>query len=104
MNQPRLVHIPMRPNNAVMCLSGKKTATSRPTQYGNVGDFFQVKDGYCEITSVKKMRLGEVAAFHYEEEGCNTTEEFIAEWRQIHPNKGYQPNWIIFFHTFKRRY
>lgn len=102
--QPKLVRIPMRAGNALKCQKGKKTATSRPYPMGAVGDFFQVNDGYYEITTVTKKRLGEVAALYFDKEGFGTTEEFIAEWRQIHPNKGYQPDWIIYYHTFKRKY
>ncbi len=105
---PRLVNIPMRPSNAAQCLAGKKTATSRPTQYGYAGDFFRLyvgnKEAYFEITGVRVISLKEVAEEHYKEEGFDSPDAFKTEWRQIHPYKGYQESWMVYFHTFKRKY
>jgi uncharacterized protein YqfB (UPF0267 family) len=105
---PRIVNIPMRTSNAAKCMQGKKTATSRPFQYGYAGDFFRLfignREMYFELTGVRVITLKEVAEQHFKEEGFNSPDEFKAEWRAIHPNKGYQDNWMVYFHTFKRKY
>ena len=63
-----------------------------------------VGDIYFEVTSVRMIQLEEVAEEHFKEEGFDSPEAFKVEWRLIHPYKGYQPDWMIYYHEFKRKY
>ena len=100
----QLVFIPMRPNNVKSILAGKKTATSRTKIFGWPGDYFMIKDSYYQITRLNKKTLGEIAMNHFKDEGFNSTEEFIAEWEQIHPYKGFDASWEVYYHEFEKKY
>ena len=53
-----------------------------------------------KITSLTRQVLGDIAKYHYKEEGFNTTEEFIELWKRLHPRKGYDPKQIVWYHEF----
>lgn len=98
----KLILVPMRPNNTKQCLAGNKTATTRTFKLGDVGDCFQLGGGHFQITNVTMITLGEVATKHYKDEGFSSTQEFINEWKQIHPIKGYVHSWLVCYHEFRR--
>lgn len=85
---------------------GIKTATTRSKPYGKPGDTFEVNIGTdvhkrYELVSVTQRLLGTVAKRHYDEEGAESTSEFIEVWNDIHPRRKFQPNDIKWFHKFK---
>jgi len=60
----------------------RKRATSRNKRYGNVGLAF-VRDHF------------------YHEEGCDSEDEFIAIWNEIHPRKKFDDEHKVWLHLFK---
>jgi hypothetical protein len=84
-------------------LSGKKTWTSRTRKYGAPGDTFMAFGSTFELVNVMEMRLGVVAWLHHRDEGCNSQEEFVECWKQIHPRKGYVPSQVVWIHQFKKK-
>ncbi len=79
---------------------GQKIATSRTSQFGNVGDTFTAGDRTFEVTSVSRKSLGDVAQNYYFDEGATSPEEFKQVWESIHPG-GFKPGQIVYFHQFR---
>lgn len=82
-------------------LEGRKTATTRPTPYGQTGDTFAAFGMIFRIKTVALIRLGVVAQYHYDQEGCTNSEEFKAIWRRLHPRVGFTENREVWMHTFE---
>jgi len=82
-------------------LSGEKTWTSRTKRYGKVDDTFDAFGETFKILKVECQPLIYVAC-HWKEEGCESFEDFVDLWRQIHPRKGYVPSWLVWLHVFKK--
>lgn len=81
--------------------NGVKTATSRTKRYGYTGDSFKAFGRCFVLTSVDKRQLGEIANHHFEEEGFNSSQEFIDFWNKLHPRKRFQVGQYIYFHKFQ---
>ncbi len=95
-----LKRIPFNRWSQERLLRESKTATSRTSQYGNIGDTFRVGDKTFEFTDISKKKLGDIAQNHYLEEGAKSPEEFIEVWNSLHP-KGFDPDQIVDFHKFR---
>jgi len=93
------VHIPFKQRFREALLNDTKTLTSRTKRYGKKGDLFEAFGGLFLIISVDKMKLKQVAKL-WREEGCNSQEDFINVWKQIHPRKGFDPEQEVFVHKF----
>ncbi len=96
----KMINVPMRPHNTVKCLASRKLATTRTYRLGNADDIFILGGTQFIITGVHKIALEVVALNYYEDEGFDCKEDFIREWCSIHPNKGYQPSQMVYYHTF----
>lgn len=95
---------------------GKKTATSRRRMLGKVGTLFPVGMDTYEFTAIELLYLEEVAVYHYREEGCESPQQFRAEWttitnsyRKRYAKKGkpyipyfYDPHELVYFHVYRR--
>ncbi len=79
---------------------GLKTTTSSPKRYGYPGDWFEAFGRYFKIVDVRRLPLGAIARFFYQEEGFETREEFMKLWIKIHPRIGFQSEKPVFFHEF----
>lgn len=101
---PKIINLPFTFSNRKLCLSGRKVATSRPTKYGESGDFFMIGQTYFEIIRVSKLPLSAIADNFFYQEGYDSREDFIREWKSIHPNKGFLPYWQVYYHEFIKRY
>jgi len=82
-------------------LDDVKTWTSRTKWYGNIGDTFEIFGHEFEIVDRFRASLNYVA-LHWIEEGCESREDFIQLWKQIHPRKGFDPTQRVFVHVFRR--
>ena len=93
--------IPFRESFREALLSGRKTATSRTSQYGEQGRQFQAFGVLFEFTFVERRLLAEIASHHYKAEGCASPDEFIRVWNEIHPRKRFDPLTVVWYHEFK---
>lgn len=105
--------------------SGEKTATTRPSAIGKVGEKFLVlalidgwalgydrllagmtvedtKDMVFEITAREKVSLADVALHHFREEGVDSPEAFVKIWERLHPYVRFQAAEMKIFHRFRR--
>lgn len=97
-----LKKIPFQRRFETPLLEGRKTCTSRPRRMGDEGDIFKAYGQTFEITFVEHIRLGLVAEQLYEQEGCDSPEDFIEVWRSIHPRRGYVLGDPVWVHHFKK--
>ena len=81
-------------------LTGNKTCTSRSKRYGNLGDRFRAFGAAFTLIGVVRLPLGLIAMRFYKEEGCQSPEEFKKVWRELHPKKGFQDDWLVWLHKF----
>ncbi len=95
-----LIELRFRPEFRYRLLSGEKTATSRRRRAGQPGDYFEAFGETFKLLSVEERRLEDVATLHYRAEGCESPKAFIDIWNQIHPWRGYEPELIVFYHSF----
>jgi hypothetical protein len=95
-----MVIIPFRKDMRDKVFAGEKTATTRKTKYGFVGDTFMVGTVMCRITEVRKLMLVRVAFDWFKEEGFSSPEEFVETWVDMHPRIGYTPSRPVFLHLF----
>lgn len=96
------VQIKFRPEFQADILSDMKTMTCRTRKHGEPGDMFMAFDQWFELTHVMRMRLGYVGSDCFEQEGCESVQEFMEVWKSIHPTKGYDPEQIVWAHCFRR--
>lgn len=93
-------HFPFNEWSTERLAKGQKIATSRTSQFGNIGDTFTAGGRTFEITAVSRKSLGDVAQNYYFDEGATSPEEFKQVWESIHP-AGFKPGQIIYFHQFR---
>lgn len=80
--------------------AGEKTATCRTKRYGVPGDVFAAADRVYQLTHVVELPLSVVATNFHRQEGCESFEEFVEVWTNIHPVLGYDPDWMVYLHLF----
>lgn len=95
------VKIPFKEQFKDRMLLGTKTFTSRTKRMGKPKDTFEAFGATFKIKDVLRMKLDTVAGF-YEEEGCDSREDFIEIWKLIHPRNGFDPEQWVFVHEFER--
>lgn len=93
------VSIPFKERFKEPLLTGTKTWTTRTRQYGKKGDTFEAFGATFILDEVGWKRLREVGK-HWKEEGCNSLENLIEVWCEIHPKIGYNPNALFCVHIF----
>lgn len=98
----KYISIPFLPDFEGPMLSGRKIATSRNKRYGKPGERFKVFGAEFELLTVDPKPLGAIAAYHWRDEGCTSSNEFVMLWNKIHPRKKFQDGQIVYFHTFRR--
>ena len=81
--------------------TGMKCATSRNKQYGEIGDIFRFDGFVYKITGIAHIPLWFIRAYLYESEGCETMDEFVEIWCQIHPIKGWDEHQLVWYHLFE---
>ena len=96
------IKIPFHEDMKEAILCGRKTCTARFQRYGDVGDWFYLDNEKYVITLIANVELGHVANNLYRSEGFATPNEFLAKWKQIHPER-YSPQFRVFVHWFERR-
>jgi hypothetical protein len=95
------IHIPFNSWSKERLLNGTKTATSRTYIMGLIGDTFIIGIKRFKIIDIIRLPLCDVAKNLYKSEGAKSPKEFIQVWESIHPFKGYDPNQMVYYHTFK---
>jgi len=98
----KTVFIPFKPQFKDVLLNGQKVMTSRTRTFGKCRDQFRIFGGTFEILSVKTMMLNTIATKFFNEEGCDSPEDFMRVWCEIHPYKGFQPFQFVHVHIFRR--
>ena len=94
------VKMPFKKRFKEPMLNGTKTFTSRTKRMGKIGDTFEAFGRTFIIKDIWVATLRGVSAF-WEEEGCESKEDFMEIWKQIHPRKGWQPEQEVYVHIFK---
>ena len=97
-----MVRIPFTESFRDALLTGIKTKTTRTKRYGYLGDHFKAFGATFLLTSIRRTPLKIVADRYYQEEGLISSLEFREIWRQLHPKKGFQPEQIVWLHTFMK--
>lgn len=97
----QLQQVPFNDWSRERLAAGDKTATTRTSRYGRPGDRFEVEGSIYELTHVLKLPLVIVAEHFYEQEGCEESAEFVEIWEDIHPRKGFEPDWEVWLHLFR---
>jgi hypothetical protein len=77
-----MTEIPMTwsPANRERVLARKKLVTTRRTPHGVRGDHFILDGRRFVFVAIRPLRLGHVAEFYFQMEGCASSEEFLDEW------------------------
>lgn len=78
-----------------------KIWTSRTRRYGKPGDHFFAFGHEFLIEKIERRTLGDVAD-HYREEGCESWDDFVDVWNDIHRQKGFSLWQRVFVHIFRR--
>lgn len=94
--------VPFRPEFRYRLLTDEKTATTRMTRLGEVGDQFMAFGALFELTKVFETNIRTVAERLYREEGFETPMAFLRVWGEIHPRRIYDPSLPVVYHEFKR--
>src|SRR3972149_4757071 len=97
---PNTKYVPFNDWSQERLLLSSKTATSRTSQYGSIGDTFQAGDKTFELTDVSRKNLWDISQNYYLDEGAKSSEEFIEVWNSLHP-KGFDPEQVVYFHKFR---
>lgn len=95
------IAIKFRPFFREPMLNGRKVMTCRTKKMGEPGDRFMAFLAEFELTHVMRMRLGFVASDCFQQEGCQSYQEFLEVWKGIHPTAGFDPEQIVWAHCFK---
>jgi len=80
---------------------GVKTATSRTRRFGKVGDTFHIFGWEFEIYHVSKVKLSDVAALYWRQEGVGSPGELMEVWLKLH--KVWNPNLEVYLHRFAKK-
>lgn len=97
------VDIPMNGWSEERLAQERKWATSRTERYGEPGDTFEVNGIEYVLTHIVKVPLGVVAEQFYDIEGADSRAEFIEVWEDIHYRRGFDPEWSVWLHLFRKR-
>ena len=95
------MEIPMNDWSKRRLFNQTKKATSRYKKYGEVGDTFTVGGFRYELELVIKVPLWFVVEDLYLSEGACSSDELREVWIGIHPNRGYRPFDLVWYHHFK---
>lgn len=95
------VDIPFNEWSEERLREGRKAATCRTSRYGDPGDSFSAAGRQWTLTHVLRVPLHVVKDHFYELEGCESPEEFVDVWEDIHYRRGYDPEWRVWLHLFR---
>jgi hypothetical protein len=96
-----VVRIPFREQFKTTLLNGTKVCTSRTRRMGKEGDRFEAFGSYFLIERIHHIPLEAVKAL-WKEEGCRSTDDFVQVWNDIHPNKKFNSDQLIYLHWFRK--
>ena len=95
------IKIPFLQRFKTPMLNDVKTMTSRTRRYGEKGDWFKAFEVNFRLDSVEPQPFSFVIE-HWKEEGCNSKEDFLSVWKQIHPRRIFLDDYCLFVHRFHR--
>jgi hypothetical protein len=93
--------LPFRDDMTAAIREGRKWMTSRTKRYGDDGDFVDSPAGPLFLIHVGRRPLSEVAQDFYKAEGFESPEAFEQAWTELHPRRGFQPDDLVWVHTFR---
>jgi hypothetical protein len=96
-----IVEIPFNDWSWERLQAGRKHATARTDVYGSRGDVFLEAGTLYELTHVVQLPLAVIAEHFYHQEGCDSPTDFIEVWEDIHPGRGFEPEWKVWLHLFR---
>lgn len=92
--------IPFKERFREPMLNGTKTMTTRTKIYGGIGDWFNVFGATFALTSVDAVPF-KIIRLQWKAEGCNSEEDFLAVWKEIHPRHNPAPFELFYVHRFQ---
>lgn len=95
------ITIPFKERFREPMLNGTKTWTSRTKAYGQIGDWFNAFGQTFVLTYVGKYMFQTIVNLHWKDEGCNSKEDFLAVWREIHPKRELKDCELFWVHIFQ---
>ena len=101
------IEIPFNAWSRKRLYTSQKTMTSRNKRYGVIGDQFCMdfpEHGFSrvyELTHLERVTLAFVRDKFYWDEGCDTEDEFVRVWNDIHPRKKFDDDQKVWLHCFK---
>lgn len=93
--------IPFQDRFTPLIQSGHKTYTARTKRQGEPGEYFNTPAGRIKLLQVIKTSLETVRDDFYQDEGCESPEEFESVWKSIHPRRGFREDDQVFLHQFE---
>ena len=93
--------IPFLPGFHEPIRARRKTMTARTRKYGNPGDYLRSPAGLLRLVDVDRIPLRVVAERYWRQEGVDGPEDFARVWKQIHPQRGFQPEDLVWLHEFE---
>jgi hypothetical protein len=82
-------------------LNGAKYMTTRTKKYGDVGDTFEAFGAVFVIEGLDKLPLAWIVDA-WKAEGCQSKDDFLNVWRQIHPNRTVDLKEKFWVHYFRK--
>ena len=95
------IYLPFKARFRKTMLEGTKIWTSRTKWFGREGDTFRAFGATFVIEDRLVTPLSQVVE-HHVEEGFETKEGFISIWEHVHPYRGFDPDWLVKVHIFRR--
>jgi len=107
------ITIPFSREMAIAAIEGRKVATTRGEEKGEIGDEFDIReprddedhfagDGYTyRLIEIMAVDLETVANLYFRLEGFNSPDEFRATWRALHRGH-YTTDKLYYMHVFGR--
>jgi hypothetical protein len=80
---------------------GTKTRTFRSKRYGQPGDRLKTPCGVIKLLAVTRTTAAFVRDNHWQDEGCDSPEDFVQVWTIVHPRKGFDPDYKGYLHHFE---
>jgi hypothetical protein len=94
------VQIKFSKRNQEAVLNNNKSCTSRREIKGMEGDFFKINDRVFKIEDLQPTFLEDVALTLYKEEGYESPDAFITDWKKLHRGH-YNRDQVVIVHHFR---
>ena len=82
-------------------VEGRKTATTRAHRHARAGDTFRAFGHRFRVRAVAPIRLRDVGAYWWREEGLLDPLDFRLVWMKLHPRRGFVGDDRVYLHLFR---